>query len=186
MSVLSIIRIHKDNYDLKDFCLNRECEPVREEEFDSPTLKSLILNMFETLYDYSSGVGLAANQVGVLKKICVIDIKRDGKKPLVCINPEYTPISESQVESKEQCISFPNVVVAVKRYSKIKVNYQDIHGHSQEIIAEGFKAMVLQHEIDHLNGVVFLDRVDMTKDVQPERTYSRGLSERAMGVLDSE
>ena len=183
MSKLSIIKIYPENYELKSFCLNNACQTVNGSLLDSSTLYSLIHNMFETLYDYPSGVGLSANQVGIMLRLCVIDFKRDAKKPIVCINPEYSPLSDEKMMSKEQCLSFPNVSANVQRYNRIRINYQNVHGEEKEMIAEGFKSFVFQHEIDHLNGIVFFDRIDTFKDLNDYEGYTFRLAHNAMEVI---
>lgn len=181
MSVLSIIKVHSENYN--NFCLNKVSEEVFPDEFNSESLNSIVADMFETLYNYPSGVGLAANQVGILKKICVIDYKRDGKKPIVCINPEYIPLTDDKVKSREQCISFPGITVTVERYNKVKVLFKDIYGFERNMVTEGFKAFVFQHEIDHLNGKVFLN---YEHEITPYDGYSARLSKNAMEVILNE
>lgn len=180
MSKLSVVKIFPENYGFKSFCLNYRTNDVMPNEFGTDEIKAIITNMFDTLYDYPSGVGLAANQVGILKRICVVDYKRDGKNPLVCINPKYFPLTNEIFESREQCISFPNISVYLNRYSKIKVTYQNIMGEHKELSAEGFKAFVLQHEIDHLDGKVFLD-YDCKKESCD--SFSMRTAKKAMEVL---
>jgi len=183
MSKLSVIQIHPENYNYQNFCLNFKTNEVKEDEFNKEELNSIIKNMFDTLYSYPSGVGLAANQVGILKRICVIDTKRDGKKPLVCINPNYEPISNEKDSSTEQCLSFPLVSVTIQRYKKVKVTYQDIYGNKNELIADGFKSIVFQHEIDHLNGITFIDNKE---SIEKCECYSTRLSKKAMEALENE
>ena len=149
MSVLPIIQLYQPYLFNQKSCLRIECEDVTDSEFSEEWFHKLIEDMFETLYSGSSGIGLSANQVGILKKISVIDLKRDAKKPLVFINPQVIPLSNDIVESDEVCLSFPGISAKVERYKKIKVLYQDIHGIHKEIIAEGFKSNVFQHEISH-------------------------------------
>lgn len=160
MAKLSIIKMYNGCYDYTGSCLRIPADDVAQNEFGSKWLEKYIFDMFETLYSYSSGVGLASNQVGMLKKVCVMDLKRDGKKPMVLINPKYKSIDNEYVDSNEVCLSFPDVSCVVKRYKKIVVTYKDFYGESHTIDAEGFKANVLQHEIDHLNGIVHIDLVD--------------------------
>ena len=92
--------------------------------------------------------------------------KRDGKNPIVFVNPRIVPLSEEQVESDEVCLSFPNISVKVQRYKKIKVLYQDIAGVHKEVIAEGFKSNVYQHEISHLCGKTHVDMINNDSDIE--------------------
>ncbi len=125
----------------------------------------LIQDMFETM-NVSSGIGLAANQIGELKQIFVLDISDmesgKGTKPMVVINPEI--IDEEGVwEMEEGCLSVPDVREKVRRAEKITLKYNDINMEEVEIEADGLLARVLLHEIDHLNGVLFIDHLNSTK-----------------------
>lgn len=160
MQSLSIIQYPVDNSLYKNSCLYMQSRHINFETIDKNELKSIIGDLFMTLYSYPSGVGLAANQVGLLINLCVIDIKRDANNPIVLINPKYYGIG-SLVESKEVCLSFPNNLVTVKRYNSIRVEYYNIAG---ELISEevnGFKAFVFQHEIDHLNGIPHISNLNV-------------------------
>ena len=125
----------------------------------------LIQDMFETMNN-ASGVGLAANQVGELKQILVLDIsdseKGEGTKPMALINPEIVE-EEGEWEMEEGCLSIPDVREKVKRPEKITVIYNDVNMDEIELEADGMLARVIQHEMDHLNGVLFLDHLSSTK-----------------------
>ncbi len=166
MSVLSIIKIPYDYLNTTMFCLNKPTEPILFEKNEIETLKLVARDMLETLYSMPSGVGLAANQVGLNKKMCVIDIKRDGKSPLVLLNPVYTQIGNELTDSKEVCLSYPNISVIKKRFKKISVVYYDFNNQKIELIAEGFKAMVIQHEVDHLNGISSISETEQCTFLQ--------------------
>jgi peptide deformylase len=132
------------------------------EEINRQT-KDLIENLKATLYAHPRCVGIAAVQVGILQRIIVIDIAQSLKEHrnnglLVMINPDIKYCS-GKISSKEGCLSVPNFVGNVERKKKIEVEYIDINGNKKEIKTGGFEAIVIQHEIDHLNGKVFLDRV---------------------------
>lgn len=183
MAVLSIVKMFKENYGCKGSCLRTPSSDITKEEFGSEWLKIFIHDMLETLYSNSSGVGLAANQVGVLKRICVVDIKKDGKKPLALINPNYEPLNEETMDSQEVCLSFPNVSSLIKRYKKIKVKYQDFYGQEHEFIAEGFKSTVFQHEIDHLKGIVHIDLNQKKDGVADYIGYGAKLAQNALDKI---
>jgi len=116
--------------------------------------KELIRNMLQTMYA-NKGVGLAANQVGVLKRIIVVDV---GKGPQVFINPEILERKGGKEISEEGCLSVPGVFLKIKRWKEIKVKAQDERGKEFEVPAAGLLSYCLQQEIDHLNGISILDR----------------------------
>ncbi len=138
----------------------KEVNKIRKKTVD------LITNMLETMYA-AKGVGLAANQVGVLQRIIVADPDsanandRDKKprNPMVLLNPEIIS-QEGENVAEEGCLSFPQVIGMVKRAQQVRIKGLNLMGESIEIEAAGFPARVLQHEIDHLNGIVFIDRMD--------------------------
>ena len=136
----------------KDDVLLKKCKPVKEL---TPRLKTLIEDMLDTMYD-ADGVGLAAPQVGVLRRICVIDI---GEGPVVLINPEVLETSGEQTGS-EGCLSVPGKTGIVTRpnYAKVKALNEDM----EEIIVEGEELMAraLLHEIDHLDGNIYVNKVE--------------------------
>lgn len=130
-------------------------ESKRVEVFDEH-LKQMVEDMFETMYKYN-GVGLAAPQIGVLKRVLVIDTGEEGEK-LEMINPTITKL-EKEVILSEGCLSFPNVFGNVRRYNYTEAEYMTKDGEKKTIKAEGLLAQAIQHEIDHLNGVLFIDQV---------------------------
>ncbi|MDA0701746.1 MAG: peptide deformylase [Proteobacteria bacterium] len=127
-------------------------------------IRALIDDLFETMYA-APGVGLAAPQVGVHKRLLVMDIaEKDGdSKPFVMINPAILERSESEAVYEEGCLSVPGYYADVARPDKVRVRYLDRDGAEQEIAAEGFLATCLQHEMDHLDGVLFVDRISALK-----------------------
>ena len=122
--------------------------------------KELAQSMLETLYAIPNGVGLAAPQVGVSKRLVVIDVNREDldSKPLTLINPEIQTV-EGEVVDEEACLSIPDIAADVKRAERVVVSALNLDGERFSIEGEGFLARVLQHEIDHLDGVLFIDRV---------------------------
>jgi peptide deformylase len=133
--------------------------PAKPVEVFDAELHRFIDDMAETMYA-AGGVGLAANQVAALRRVTVIDIAEDGKPPVLLeiINPTVVEKSGSIIWD-EGCLSFPELFVDVKRASKVRVEYVDRHGAPKSIEGEGLLAVALQHEIDHLDGVCFIDRV---------------------------
>lgn len=130
-------------------------ESKRVEVFDEH-LKQMVEDMFETMYKYN-GVGLAAPQIGILKRVLVIDTGEEGEK-LEMINPIITKL-EKEVILSEGCLSFPNVFGNVRRYNYAEAEYITKTGEKKKIKAEGLLAQAIQHEIDHLNGILFIDQV---------------------------
>lgn len=129
-------------------------------------IRKLVDDMVETMYA-SNGIGLAAVQVGVHKRVLVMDINppaQDGSsKPVVIINPEIISSSPDINVYEEGCLSFPGQYAEVKRPTKVTVRFLDYDGKSQQIEADGLLATCIQHEIDHLNGVTFVDHLSPVK-----------------------
>lgn len=134
-----------------DEILRKKCRVVEE---ITPRIKILINDMIETMYE-NNGVGLAAPQVGILKKLFVVDVM-DGEGSRVFINPEILEMSGEQTD-EEGCLSLPGRHKAIKRADKIKVKALNIDGEEFELEAEGFLARAIQHENDHLYGILFID-----------------------------
>lgn len=127
-------------------------------------VRALLSDMFETMYD-APGIGLAAVQVGITKRIITIDIAREGedKKPMVFINPEIIWSSDELSLYEEGCLSIPQYYEEVERPAKVRVRYQDEKGEAREMEADGLLATCLQHEIDHLEGRLFIDHLSKLK-----------------------
>jgi peptide deformylase len=152
----------------------------RVERIDS-TLERLIEDMVETMRA-APGVGLAANQVGVPLQLAVIDLSsredEEQRHPLiVIINPEVLAM-EGSVIDEEGCLSIPDYSEKVKRAARVKVRAQDRTGKQFEIEAEGLMAKALQHEIDHLNGLLFVDRLSPLKKSLFKRRIKKALMEK--------
>ncbi len=130
-------------------------------------IKDLANDMLDTMYQ-NDGIGLAACQVGMLKAMIVYDVeyideKKPKKVPVVMINPKITSRSKSMVLVEEGCLSFPNIFENVERHEKVTVEYLDLNGNKNIKHAKGMEAIVIQHETDHLDGIVFLDRLKKSK-----------------------
>lgn len=156
-----------------DSRLNHSSLPIRE---ITPAIKQLAADMLETMYA-SQGIGLAAVQVGVLRRMIVVDTdwpspryddepdtspKRE-RKPLVLINPEIIEASDDSQVFNEGCLSFPDQYSEVERPSETLVRYLDLNGNEQTLRARGIQAVCIQHEIDHINGIVFVDHISKLK-----------------------
>ncbi len=146
---------------LPDKRLRLKSEPVKAIDAE---LRALIDDMFETMYD-APGIGLAAIQIGVPRRVITMDLARkdEAKKPQVFINPEVTWFADETSTYEEGCLSIPEYYEEVVRPQAVKVKFLDRDGKQQEIAADGLLATCLQHEIDHLNGVLFIDHISKLK-----------------------
>jgi peptide deformylase len=146
---------------LPDKRLRLVSEPVKRIDAG---LRKLVEEMFETLYA-APGIGLAGIQVGVAKRVIIMDLskKDDTRKPEVFINPEVTWASEEKSTYEEGCLSIPEYYEEVERPAVVKVKYLDLEGKAREVEASGLLATCLQHEIDHLNGILFIDHISKLK-----------------------
>jgi peptide deformylase len=127
-------------------------------------LKKLMKDMLDTMYK-APGIGLAAIQIGVPKRVIVIDLVKDGeqKNPMYFVNPEITWRSKDESSYEEGCLSLPGHFAEIKRPASCHVDYLDYEGKSQTLKAEGLLATCIQHEIDHLNGILFIDYLSKLK-----------------------
>jgi peptide deformylase len=146
---------------LPDPILRQTSKPVQRVDADT---RKLWDDMLETMYR-APGIGLAAVQIGVTQRVLVIDLSKDGeeRKPLFVANPEIVWSSEALGEYEEGCLSIPDFYEMVTRPAEVKVRYFDRQGEAREIHATGLLSTCLQHEIDHLNGVLFIDHVSKLK-----------------------
>ena len=173
MSLLKIIRLGHPN-------IRQGTEPVSLEELHSPETQRFIDDMVETMRD-ANGVGIAAPQVHVSKQIIVIEVSPENPRypnqaavPLmVLLNPIITEHAETTVEGWEGCLSVPDLRGLVPRWTRVKVNGLDREGQAVQLEAEGFFARVIQHEVDHLHGRVFLDRLPDLKTLTHLREYEQ-------------
>jgi len=157
-----------------DSVLRKQAEPI--EEIDNE-LQHLIDAMIETMYN-APGIGLAANQVGVLKRVIVFEgFNVEGEQnPEVLINPEFV-LKEGEISSEEACLSEIDCAAGVSRASHEKVKGLDRNGNAVEIEAEDLKAICLQHEVDHLDGVLFIDHISSLKRSLYKRKLKKMLKE---------
>lgn len=133
-------------------------------------LQRLINDMVETMYS-ARGIGLAAPQIGILKKVIVVDTNMtEERSPIILINPEIVN-SEGEILSEEGCLSIPGFITKLKRNEKVFVKALDRNGKQIEIEATGLLARALQHEIDHLNGILIIDRISPLKKEIFRRKY---------------
>ncbi len=142
--------------------LRRVAKRVNPKEIREPLFQQLIDDMFETMYA-APGVGLAAPQINVSKRIFVMDVHDDEHEPAVVINPKIEELSE-EIELREGCLSVPGLVGEIVRFKHAAVSGLGRYGEKIRIAGEGLLAQCLQHEIDHLNGALYVDRA---KNLRP-------------------
>jgi peptide deformylase len=140
--------------------------------------------MLETMYD-APGIGLAAIQIGVPRRMLVLDVSKEGenKAPLVFINPEIVSSSDERSVYEEGCLSIPDYYAEVERPAKIKVRHLDAEGREQMTEADGLLATCLQHEIDHLNGILFIDHISKLKREMVIRKFTKAAKLRGSKAL---
>ena len=144
-----------------DIILRKKSEPV---ESVNDNLRRLMDDMVETMYE-APGIGLAAVQIGVLKRVIVIDVSKESNKkdPLFLINPEIKFMSENKLTYEEGCLSLPGQFAEIERPAECHITYIDYNGKVKELKADGMLSTCVQHEIDHLNGVLFIDYLSKFK-----------------------
>jgi peptide deformylase len=157
---------------LPDKRLRLAAEPVKAIDAG---VRTLVEDMFETMYT-APGIGLAAVQIGVLKRVVTIDIAKkedDPKEPRVFINPRLLWASEETATAEEGCLSIPEFYEDVTRPAAVRVAYLDLDGKEQMLEADGLLATCLQHEIDHLNGVLFIDHISRLKRERVTKKFAK-------------
>ncbi|WP_345118390.1 peptide deformylase [Bartonella pachyuromydis] len=161
---------------LPDPILREVSKPV---EHIDEALQTLADDMLETMY-HAQGVGLAAIQIGIPLRMLVIDVSQNNeqKNPLVIINPEILWLSEERNIHKEGCLSIPEYYAEVERPKRLCVHYQDREGKQTELEADNLLATCLQHEIDHLNGRLFIDHISKIKRDMVIRKFKKRAKEK--------
>lgn len=177
---MNIIGVHPSVMWSQDHFLRKPSRELTRDEVLTPAFRQLVEFLLASLYEAPTGVGLAAPQVGLQLRVVVIDIKRNGKKPLVLINPTFEPVSEEMVDSTETCLSFPELAGSVKRYKAVRVRAKDMNFEDMEFESDSFLGIVCQHEIDHLNGQVYVDKTEHPFQSKPHYAW---MAERAMEAL---
>jgi len=173
----------RDILKLPDKRLRLISEPVKRID---PGVRALVDDMFETMYA-APGIGLASIQVGVAQRVVVMDLskKDENHKPLVFINPEITWSSEEKSTHEEGCLSIPEYYEEVERPVAVKVKYQDLDGKAQEIAADGLFATCIQHEIDHTNGVLFIDHISKLKRDRVVKKFTKAAKAAAKKTVEA-
>ncbi|HLL55654.1 MAG TPA: peptide deformylase [Myxococcaceae bacterium] len=158
-----------------DPILKKKASPVAKVD---PAIRTLVADMFETMYA-AEGVGLAAPQVGVLKNVIVLDTtpRQPESRPMAMINPQIVAV-EGKTVYTEGCLSIPGEAEDVERAAKVTVKFLDVEGQEQTVEADGLLAIAVQHEMDHLNGTVFVDHVSVLKRELIRKRMKRLKSDR--------
>ena len=138
--------------------LRQKAEPVQNID---AKVKKIIQDMYDTLHE-KSGLGLAANQVGILRRLVVLT-NPNTNEDMVLINPEWKEVDTEKETGEEGCLSVPGIYSKVNRFRKIQVTAQDVQGKQLDFLADGLLARIVQHEVDHLNGILFIDRLSPTR-----------------------
>lgn len=147
-------------------------------------LRTLMDDMVETMYA-ADGIGLAAVQIGVPKRVIVMDLSEERNKPRYFVNPVITPLNEDLKPYQEGCLSVPEVFDDVERPTQCKVEYLDYDGKPQEEIAEDMYAVCIQHEMDHLEGIVFIDYLSRLKRERAVKKVQKLVKEREREAADA-
>ncbi len=163
---------------LPDPLLSQVSTPIERVDAD---LQKLADDMLETMYD-APGIGLAAIQVGIARRLLVIDVSKEGeeKQPLVIINPEIIKSSDARSVYEEGCLSIPDYYAEVERPAQVTVKSIDRDGKEQVIEADGLLATCLQHEIDHLNGVLFIDHISRLKREMVIKKFTKAAKSKVL------
>jgi peptide deformylase len=158
MSVLDLVQIDRAAYSKKDISLRR---PASEVVDFGEAFQSQVDDLIDTFWNHKIAVGLAAPQVGISLRVAVINATRDSSRPmLVLVNPRILSLSGKKDKKKESCMSVPGVAGEVERRKKVTVSFTDRYGSEEQLEVEGFLARVIQHEVDHLDGILYLDRME--------------------------
>jgi len=172
-------------YTFPDIVLTQKAKPVARVD---KSYHRVADDMLETMYD-APGIGLAANQVGILERFLVLDTEYDleeldegknlitNRKPIIVFNPRIVS-HEGSVLFKEGCLSVPEYTAEVKRSEKLKLEYEDLDGLTRTLMAEGLQAVAIQHEMDHLEGVLFIDRLSPIKKEMARKRLRKERLER--------
>lgn len=172
MSVLEVIKMGNPR-------LREVCSPISSSEINTPEFQKFVDDLIET-QRAEDGAGIAAPQVDVLKRIFTMEMKENPRYPnkksfplVFAINPEIEPISNTKIESWEGCLSIPGIRGWLPRYEQIRLKALDRFGKPFTIALDGFAAIVAQHELDHLNGILLIDRMESMKTLSFQKEFEK-------------
>ena len=159
--------------------LRTKARPVQPA--DAEAVRALVPRMFETMYK-APGIGLAAPQVGVGLRVMIVDLMPDNApEPLTLINPQIVAVSDEWATREEGCLSVPNQYAEVSRPARVTLRYHDLDGAQRQVEADGLLAACLQHELDHLDGVLFVDHLSALKRNILLRRLAKEMKQKAAG-----
>ncbi|KKB13189.1 peptide deformylase [Devosia geojensis] len=158
--------------------LRAVADPIEAVDDD---VRALARDMLDTMYD-APGIGLAAPQIGVMRRIVVMDLAKEGEEPapMVLINPEILKVSEETQVTEEGCLSIPELYYEVERPAEVTVRYTDLDGKTVEVDAKERLAVCIQHELDHLDGVLYIDYLSRLKRDRVIKKFDKA-AKRAAG-----
>lgn len=159
MAPLNIVVVNATTRDMPEAAVRQRSRDLVPGEIEQGWFRDLVRDLFEALYATAGGIGLAAPQAGVLLRVAVIALT-DGTPPLVLVNPSYEPAGPEVLTEDERCLSVPDFVAPITRYAAIRVRYLDHRGTAHDRTQRDFLARVMQHEIDHLDGMLCIDRAE--------------------------
>jgi len=171
--------------------LRKKAELVKPDEINTPEFKQLIADMFETMKAYD-GVGLAAPQINISKQLAIVGIPEDNPrypdqestKQYIVINPRIKILDTKKMGFWEGCLSVPGMRGLVERPRKIQLDFLNEQGQAEKLVLEGFPAVVFQHELDHLEGTLYIDRIRDTKNLAFNEEYSKFIAKEDEEEID--
>lgn len=172
MSVLEVIKMGNPR-------LRKVCTPIKISEINTSKFQKFVDDLIET-QRAKDGAGIAAPQVDVLKRVFTMELKENPRYPnkatfplYVAINPEIETISDTLIESWEGCLSIPGIRGQLPRYKQIRLKALDRFGTPYDVVLDGFSAVVAQHELDHLNGILLIDRMESMKTLSFQKEFEK-------------
>ena len=165
MSVLPIIQLNRNDFSKKDTSLRMPCQEVVD---FGESFQKIVNDLIETMKHHKIAIGLSASQVGIPLKVSVINLNENKTEPtLIIVNPKIISTSGKKDKKKESCMSLPHYRGEVERRHKINISYQNRFGKLQHLETEGFLARVICHEIDHLEGSLYIDKMESLSGLEP-------------------
>lgn len=165
MSILPIMQLNRHEFSKKDSSLKVQSQEVVD---FGESLQKIIDDLIETMKHHKIAIGLSAPQVGIQIKVSVINLNKNKTEPtLIIVNPRILSTSGKKDKKKESCMSVPHFRGEVERKHKISILYQDRFGKPQHLEAEGFLARVISHEIDHVEGTLYIDKMESLSGLEP-------------------